>query len=74
MNVYVVTEGKVESEVYKHWIPFVNEDLSLIDHLSDINLNNFYLVSARGYPDYFDVIDSAINDVNDQLNFDLLYL
>ncbi len=72
MNIYVVTEGPVEKRVYQHWIPFVNPSLSSADTIDDIVSNNFLLVSAGGYPAYFQVIENAIEDVNTHRNFDRL--
>lgn len=63
MNIYVVTEGK-ESVVYRHWIPLINPNLKLIDDLGDLNQDCVYIVSAEGYPGYFNIIDDAIEDIN----------
>jgi hypothetical protein len=72
MNFYVVTEGKTEAIVYKRWIPLINPELTSIGHLSELNQNNFYIVSAKGYPYYFDVIKNAIEDVNSVQGFSRL--
>jgi hypothetical protein len=74
MNIYVVTEGKTEAIVYKCWIPFVNDKLISIDHLSELSANNIYIVSAKGYPDYFNIIANAIEDVNTINAFDRLVI
>ncbi len=36
MNVYVVTEGKTESIVYKSWIPLVNPMLSPVNYITEV--------------------------------------
>lgn len=74
MNLYVLTEGNVEATVYKLWITLINPNLSLVEHISDINENNFYILSARGYPYYFDVIENAIEDINQISAFDRLVI
>lgn len=72
MNIYVVTEGKVEAIVYRCWIPLVNPILSPIDYISDVETNNFLIYSSKGYPYYFDTISDAIRDINLGKCFDRL--
>ncbi len=74
MNFYIVTEGKVEAIVYKLWIPLVNPNLSQISHITEIKEDQFYIISARGYPYYFEVIDNAIKDINGVRKFDRLVI
>ena len=64
MNIYVLVEGKTEKLVYKHWIPYVNMDLSQVEHPSDLEDNQFAIVSAMGYPSYMDDIERAAEDVS----------
>jgi hypothetical protein len=71
MNIYIVTEGKAEKIVFKYWIPMVNPSLSYIERLDGLSCNNFYIVSGMGYPSYYEIIENAIQDV-DQLGFDRL--
>lgn len=71
MNIYVVTEGKAEKIVFEHWIPMVNPSLSYIERIDDLTNNNFYVVSGNGYPYYYEIIEDAIQDVN-QIGFDRL--
>lgn len=74
MNIYVVTEGKTEAALYKHWIPLVNQKLKVIDNLGDLGQESLYIISAQGYPDYFSIIDAAILDVNQFRTFDRLVI
>jgi hypothetical protein len=74
VNIYVVTEGKVESIVYRYWIPFVNPCLSQVDDFTKMRENNFYIVSGMGYPDYLDIIENAILDINNMRKFDRLVI
>ncbi len=64
MNIYVVTEGKVEKKVYRAWIPKVNSSLTPIEAVEDVTDNNFYIFSAQGYPDIFNAIDNALEDIS----------
>lgn len=76
MNIYVVVEGEVgEKKVYKHWIPFVNPSLSHVDYPTQITVNNFYIISGNGYPNYMDTIKNAVLDVASNSNaFDRLVI
>lgn len=74
MNCYVVTEGQAEATVYKDWIPFINPSLSQIAHVDMAEGNNFYILSAYGYPYIFQIIEDAIRDVNQYPSFDRLVI
>lgn len=74
MNIYVVTEGKVETLVYREWIPRINPNLSPVQHIDQVQQGNVYLVSAKGYPLYFDVISKAVEDINHLRIFDRLVI
>lgn len=74
MNIYVVTEGKAESIIFKTWIPEVNPALTLISSLADVNQNNFFIFSARGYPAIFSAIENAIEDMQNFPQFDRLVI
>lgn len=64
MNYYLIVEGITEKKVYKKWIPYLRPELSHVPAIYDISENNFSIISGKGYPQYFDVIDFAIDDVN----------
>ena len=71
MNYYVAVEGSVtELTVYRHWIPYVNPDMTEIHSVDAAEINNFYIISGMGYPQYFGVIDAAVEDVNIYHAFD----
>jgi hypothetical protein len=73
MNIYVIVEGEIgEKKLYQSWIPLVNPDLIYVNHISLIQNNHFAIISGGGYPHYFDVIRSAIEDVNSYANIDRL--
>jgi len=64
MNIYVITEGN-EKDVFKHWIPQINSNLTFVENLSEIESNNFIIYSGGGYPNYYEMIDKGIEDVNE---------
>jgi hypothetical protein len=64
VNVYVVVEGRiVEKAVYTSWIPLINNSLSAARYVTEVDTDNFFIVSGNGYPQYFDTILSALEDV-----------
>jgi hypothetical protein len=72
MNIYIVTEGIAEKIVFQSWIPLINPSLSYTTYLDDVTDDNFYIISGMGYPYYFDILDNAIQDVNNLGRFDRL--
>lgn len=74
MNIYIVVEGNTEKEIYKSWVSLVNSQLSYVDSISEITNYNYYIISGGGYPSYFEVIDKAIEDVNNLGIFDKLII
>lgn len=64
MNIYVVLEGELGAKnIYSHWIPLVNQGLTLVRHIDDVTENNFYVESGGGYPFLFEVIEGAIENI-----------
>ena len=74
MNIYIVVEGEQEKKVYTSWIPIINPELSQIDFPNAASSNNFYIISGMGYPQYFEIIDNAISDVNEFRLYDRLII
>jgi hypothetical protein len=73
MNIYLVVEGPIgEKKVYAHWVPLVNPNLRLVNSLNEISNNNLLIISGGGYPNYFEVIDNAIDDVTENPHIDRL--
>lgn len=73
MIYYIVVEGRCgERIVYPKWISYINKSLTQVFDLNNIADNCFYLVSGNGYPNYFKIIENAINDMNTLKIFDYL--
>lgn len=73
MNIYVVVEGEIgEKLVYQEWISVVNPQLSYVSRIGEIQKNNFSILAGLGYPQYFKVIENAIQDVKNHGNIDRL--
>lgn len=75
MNIYVVVEGnRTEREVYQYWIPYVNPNLKQIDNVADFDDNHFIIYGGGGYPNYFEIIENAIEDINTYRNIQRLVI
>ncbi len=74
MNYYIVVEGPAEKRVYKDWIKHLRPELNYVKDIFDINNNHFSIISGGGYPQYFEIIESAIEDVNSHTNIDKLII
>lgn len=75
MNLYAVVEGELASKkIYEYWIPYINPNLSYIDHISQIVSDNFSILMGGGQPGILERIDAAIVDVNAYGNIDRLII
>lgn len=74
MNFYVIVEGKAERRIYADWIPYVNPKLTQIHEVDHVIKNSFFLISGGGYPQYYDVVTAAIEDVNHYHDYDRLVI
>jgi hypothetical protein len=75
MNIHIVVEGVIgEAKVYKAWVPLVNPSLSYASHISEVVSDNFSIVAGGGFPQYYDIIDAAIDDVNTHANIQRLVI
>jgi len=75
MNIYVVVEGEQsERKVYEKWIKYLNPTLRSVDKLSGVTKDNYVIYAGFGYPFYFEIIKSAIDDVNSHGNIDRLVI
>jgi hypothetical protein len=75
MNIYVVVEGeRGAAKVYASWVPLVNPSLTYVPHISEIANDNFSIVGGGGYPQYWEIIDAAIDDVNNYRNIQRLVI
>jgi hypothetical protein len=74
MRYYIVVEGKcAELKLYPQWINCVNNKLNRIYNVAQQQDNSFFMISGNGYPQYFKIIDNAIDDVN-KYGFDCLVI
>lgn len=75
MNLYVIVEGEQsERKVYKKWIQYLNPNLKCVSRSEEIVNNNYIIYSGFGYPFYFEIINSAIEEVNAHGKIDRLVI
>ena len=75
MNIHIAVEGVIgEVKVYKAWVTLVNPRLSYASHISEVVNDNFSIVAGGGFPQYYDTIDAAIDDVNNHGNIQRLVI
>lgn len=76
MNIYLLMEGsKTEPLVYQSWITHVAPHMSLVNRLSEIKSNNFYMISSEGYPRILThSIKNTIDDINKTASIDALWI
>lgn len=75
MNLYIVVEGKSGERIaYPKWLQIISPILIQVYSVSDMVENNYLLISGNGYPRYFRIIDSALEDCNANRNIDLLVI
>jgi hypothetical protein len=72
LNIYLVVEDTYGTQVYSKWAKYINPRFSFIQDIRDVKENNIYVVSGNGYPNYYDIIEDAMNDVNSNNLFDRL--
>ena len=75
MNIYLVVEGHVgEKKVYGFWVPLMNPALSVTNNIDLVTEDCLYIISGGGYPNYFEVMGDAIEDVATSSLFDRLVI
>lgn len=72
MNLYFLVEGRrTEKKVYPKWLSYLLPELTRVDSWDEVNENNYYLISAQGYPSIiYDSIPDAIADINSNQKYD----
>lgn len=75
MNLYFLVEGRrTERKVYPMWLSVLQPALLKVNYASDVQNNNYYLISGQGYPSIFKHLENAIAEVNEIGKYDYLVL
>lgn len=72
MNLYFLVEGRrTEKKVYPKWLSYLLPKLTPVKNYDDVNQNNYYLISAEGYPSIiYDSIPASIEEINSSGKYD----
>jgi hypothetical protein len=75
LNIYILVEGEIgEKFVYREWVNYLNPTITYVDYPTEIEKNNYAIVAGFGYPFYFEVIDNAIEEINQRNDIDRLVI
>ena len=75
MNLYFLVEGKTEAKVYPAWLSHLLPTLTRVDNYDDVERNNYFLISAAGYPCIiYDGLPTAIEEIRDNGKYNYLVL
>ncbi|MEQ8536396.1 MAG: hypothetical protein RIB93_02865 [Coleofasciculus sp. D1-CHI-01] len=74
MNIYFLVEGKsTEKKIYPKWLEYLLPELIRVKYHDQVQKNNYYLISAKGYPAIlYDALDNAIDKIKETNNYDYL--
>lgn len=56
------------------WLSILRPDMTKVDHATDADKNNYYLISGEGYPSLLNHLENAIEEVNAIDKYDYLVL
>lgn len=72
MNLYFLVEGRrTEKKVYPKWLSYLLPKLIRVNSYDAVNQNNYYLISAEGYPSIiYDSLPASIEDINSSGKYD----
>jgi hypothetical protein len=75
MNLYFIVEGVTESKVYPSWLSYLLPEFDRVKTVSKAESNNYYLITAGGYPAIYDnILEPAIEEINDLNRYDYLVI
>ncbi|MBP0017130.1 MAG: DUF4276 family protein [Cyanobacteria bacterium SBLK] len=76
MNIYFLVEGRhTEKKLYPEWLKYLIPELKRVTYHDEAKNNNYYLISAKGYPRIlYDSLDNAIDKIKETNNYDYLVL
>jgi len=74
MNFYLLTEGRTEEIVYRHWLTYIFPNMRQVFRFDQIEKDNFIIKSSSGYPFRNTVLQDAIHTCNMYGKIDYLIL
>lgn len=76
MNLYFLVEGRqTEKKIYPKWLKYLIPQLKRVEYYHQVQKNNYYLISGKGYPRILsDGLDNAIDKIQEMNNYNYLVL
>lgn len=76
MNIYFLVEGcSTERKIYPKWLTYLIPDLVRVQYHNQVQTNNYYLVSGKGYPGILhDGLENAVDKIREIPKYDYLVI
>jgi len=76
MNIYFLVEGRsTERKIYPKWLEYLIPQLKRVQYYDQVEENNYYLISGKGYPATIcDGIPNAIDKIVEVGKYDYLVI
>lgn len=76
MNIYFLVEGNsTEKKLYPKWLSYLIPDLVRVDYHDQVENNNYYLISGKGYPRIlYDGLTNAVDKIMEVPKYDYLVI
>lgn len=76
MNIYFLVEGKSsEKKIYPRWLEYLIPELTKVDYHDQVEDNNYYLISGKGYPSILsNGFENAVDKILEIPKYDYLVL
>jgi Domain of unknown function (DUF4276) len=74
MNLYFIVEGETERKVYPSWLSYLLPELERVKNPSQVQTNNYYLISGGGYPSLYEEVEAAVENINISQKYNYLII
>jgi len=76
MNIYFLVEGNsTEKQIYPKWLEYLIPNLKRVKYYDQVENNNYYLISGKGYPNILhDGLDNAVDKIRETKKYDYLVI
>jgi hypothetical protein len=76
MNIYFLVEGNsTEKKIYPKWLKYLIPNLVRVQYHDQVENNNYYLISGKGYPRIlYDGLENAVDKILEVQKYDYLVI
>lgn len=76
MNIYFLVEGNsTEKKIYPKWLEYLIPNLVRVRYHDQVESNNYYLISGKGYPKIlYDGLENAVDKISETKKYDYLVI